>query len=166
MLEVGPTREVGIERIAAMVERAREGLAEWPPVTVNLGRILYHPEAVMLGIEPPDALDALREVIRGATKVARDEGFADSPWTPHMTLAYSVAAQSAEPVIAALGRRLPAREITIRAVTLVEQWGPERDWDWRPLVEVGLGRVGGVRGRWVGVGDLGAGVGLCGVLGP
>jgi 2'-5' RNA ligase len=124
--------------MGVMVERVREALAGWSAVTVNLSRILYHPEAIVLGIEPGGALDGLREGVRVATEGALGEGLVrDSrPWTPHVTLAYGTAAQTAAPVIAALGRRLPGCEVTVRAVTLVEQRGPERDWDWHPLATV------------------------------
>jgi hypothetical protein len=42
---------------------------------------------------------------------------------------YSTAAQPAEPVIAAPGKRVPTRCIAIDRLSLVVQWGPERLWD-------------------------------------
>jgi hypothetical protein len=43
------------------------------------------------------------------------------------------------PIIAALGRSLPERKIQIRTVSLVNQRGPERSWDWRPEATIRFG---------------------------
>nr|WP_237536097.1 2'-5' RNA ligase family protein [Streptomyces sp. SID3343] len=138
VMEVGSASEVGAERVGAMVERAREALKGWSAVTVNLGRVLYHPEAIVLAVEPDGGLDGLREGVQGATAEVLGKDFAQEGdlWSPHVTLAYSTAVQPAAPVIATLGRRLPGCEVTIRAVTLIDQRGPERDWDWHPLATV------------------------------
>ena len=39
-----------------MLARAQAALARTPPVTVTLERVLYHPEAIALGVSPADAL--------------------------------------------------------------------------------------------------------------
>jgi len=44
------------------------------------------------------------------------------------------------PVIAALGKTLSAREITIDKLSLVIQRGPALSWDWRPFGTIHLGR--------------------------
>jgi 2'-5' RNA ligase len=66
-------------------------------------------------------------------------------WTPHITLAYSNSVRPAAPVISALGQELPPREVTINGIALVDQRGPEDEWDWHPIAEVALGtaRTGG-----------------------
>jgi hypothetical protein len=60
-------------------------------------------------------------------------------WIPHVTVAYSNSDGPAAPIINALGKRLPDREVTIRSLHIVNQDGPETVWDWRPLAEVRLG---------------------------
>jgi 2'-5' RNA ligase len=60
-------------------------------------------------------------------------------WVPHMTLCYSTASQPADPIIASLGRELPNVDVLVDAVTLVNQRGAERSWDWN---RVGVARLG------------------------
>jgi hypothetical protein len=55
----------------------------------------------------------------------------DSGWTPHVTVCYSTGEQPAAPVIAELGKAIPACEFTIDRLSLVIQNGPEQLWDWR-----------------------------------
>jgi hypothetical protein len=40
--------------------------------------------------------------------------------------------QPMAPIVAALGREVPRCDITVRALSLVIQWGPERLWNWQP----------------------------------
>ena len=60
-------------------------------------------------------------------------------WVPHATLCYSTSQQPAAPIIAALGKALPTREVTIDKLSLVVQHGPALSWDWRPVGTVHLG---------------------------
>jgi 2'-5' RNA ligase len=46
-------------------------------------------------------------------------------WVPHVTLAYSTSAQPAAPIIATLGRKLPAHGISVDRVDLIVQEGAE-----------------------------------------
>jgi hypothetical protein len=39
-----------------MTRTATEHLTNVPPITVTVGRVLYHPEAIMLGVTPAHAL--------------------------------------------------------------------------------------------------------------
>jgi hypothetical protein len=43
------------------------------------------------------------------------------------------------PLIAALGRSLPERKVQISTVSLVNQRGPERSWDWHPEATIRFG---------------------------
>ncbi|MFC9976843.1 2'-5' RNA ligase family protein [Spirillospora sp. NPDC127200] len=135
-LVVGPTDEIATEQQQDMLAAASELLAELPPVDITLDRILYHPEAIAVEVQPVGPLRNIRKAIQTATlKATGRKGDTEGPaqWTPHMTLAYSETEQPAEPLITALGRELPTHEFTINAVTLVAQQGPERLWDWHPL---------------------------------
>jgi 2'-5' RNA ligase len=125
-----------------MISEARRLLARVPPITATFSRVLYHPEAIALAAEPVDALTPLLEMARTATRAGTgtDGTVEYEPWTPHVTVAYSDAIQSAAPIIAAMGRELPPCDVLIRAITLVNQDGPEDRWNWHPLAQVSLGR--------------------------
>jgi hypothetical protein len=105
-----------------------------PTAAVKLGRVLYSPEGIALGISPASALSpvlaaaqaATREVT-GASGGAEDLG---SGWTPHVTVCYSTGEQPAVPVITDIGTAIPACEFTIDRLSLVVQNGPEQLWDW------------------------------------
>lgn len=141
-LIAGPAGEISDDDARRMAAVAARQLAGTGPITVRFGKILYHPEAIMLAAVPPDALAPVRDAARAATReVTGTEGQAAhaEPWTPHVTVCYSTSRQPAGPVIAALGRHLPAAEVEISEVSLVIQHGPELGWDWRPVTTIGLG---------------------------
>ena len=120
-----------------MLSKARLKLNGMPPQKVTLGRVIYHPEGIMLPMSPAGALAPLFEAAQAATlEVTGTPGVTstDRPsWVPHVTLCYSISQQSAAPVIAALGKTLPSREITIDKLSLVIQHGQALSWDWRPI---------------------------------
>jgi 2'-5' RNA ligase len=126
--------------IEKLAERARWLTCGIPPATVSVGRILYHPQAIVLDVRPAGVLDPARDAVRQATESIIGSGGSSnsSQWIPHVTLAYSTACQSAEPIIAALGNELPSCEITINSISLVWQNGPERLWDWHTITEIPL----------------------------
>ena len=132
VLTGGPAGQVPAGGSQQMVHTASELLSDLEPIPLTIGKFLYHPEGIMLDVEPGDALVPIRDAVRIATSTTTGcGGEGDSPWEPHITLCYSTACQPAEPVMAALGPALPAREIRIDTVSLVIQHGPERLWDWR-----------------------------------
>jgi 2'-5' RNA ligase len=139
-LLVGFADEVPGARVDAMVAQARGRLAAIPPIPVTLGRVLYHPQAVTLAVEPLGALDPVLDAVRAATGAAGIDGQADTdPWVPHVSVAYSHASGPAAPIIEALGLQLPATEITVRSVSLVAQTQVGRSWQWRQTAELPLG---------------------------
>jgi len=142
-LIVGSADEIGDGRMQAMLAHARQSLSGSAPIDATIGRILYHPEAVMLKVQPVDALSPILKAAQSATRavVGRDgtvNGGSTASWTPHVTVCYSTARQPAEPVISALGKELPSCDITIDALSLVVQRGPERLWDWHVIGSVSL----------------------------
>lgn len=135
-LVVGDLDQVSREQMDEMTRLASERLATTAPIPVTLGRVLYHPEAIMLGIRPEDALTPILEATQHATRavIGRDGAInSGSAWTPHMTLCYSESDRPAAPVVEALGKELPGCDVTIDRVNLVVQHGPERLWDWEPV---------------------------------
>jgi hypothetical protein len=138
VLRVGLDSAIPPDGLDVMVEQVRQQLRRVPAADVTFGRVLYHPEAVALGMQPDGALDPIAAAIRAAARTALGQPAPDAgvPWIPHVTLAYSTLDQPAGPIIAALGRELPECQLTLDAVSLVAQHGPERDWQWQPLARV------------------------------
>jgi len=136
---VGFADEVRDSAIEAMTADARRRLAQVAPIQVSLGRVGYATNAIVLPVEPPGALSPVLGAVRAATRAAGCEGHTDTdPWWPHISVAYSNATIPAAPIIAALGRRLPQAEITIRSISLVSQTQVGRSWQWQPVAEVPL----------------------------
>jgi 2'-5' RNA ligase len=136
---VGFADEIPAESVAKMTSNARELLAEVPPIQVSTGRVGYHPQAVVLLLEPSGALEPVLDAVRTATRAAGYEGHTDTnPWRPHISVAYSHATGPAAPIIEALGHSLPETKVTIRSVSLVAQTQVDRSWQWRPVAEVFL----------------------------
>lgn len=139
-LIAGFSDEVTPDQVAVMAGHATQLLAETPPIQITLGRILYHPRAVMLAAQPGEALEPVLEAVKEATRkgTGNDGHLHFEPWTPHITLAYSNTSHPASPVIDALGRELPRQQATIRSVSLVTQ-APEQQWTWQAVANVQLG---------------------------
>jgi len=136
---VGFADEVPGDAIEAMVRDAGRRLAEVAPIPVTLGRVYYHPQAIVLPVEPIGALDPILAAVRDATAAAGCDGHADTePFLPHVSVAYGNRACPAAPFIEALGRRLPSVEVAVRSVSLVAQTQVGHSWQWRPVAEVAL----------------------------
>ena len=140
-LVAGPAGDFTHSQLGRMAETAADMLADIPPITVTLGRILYHPEAIMLGVTPAKALAPIRNAATTATSLVTSRRLPEgnpASWIPHVTICYSTAYQPAAPLIAALGENLPGCEIQISALSLVIQHGPELSWDWSTAATVRL----------------------------
>jgi 2'-5' RNA ligase len=142
VLRVGTADRVTEGDMEQMIAKAQALLAQTPPVTVTMQRVLYHPEVITLSVTPASALAPVRAAaLAAAHEIPSAEAVGDGPeeeWMPHLTLCYSTIQQPAAPVIAALGKTLPARQVTIREMSLVVQEGPEQLWKWRIAGSVGL----------------------------
>ncbi|HEX9542715.1 MAG TPA: 2'-5' RNA ligase family protein [Streptosporangiaceae bacterium] len=140
-LIVGFAEDFTATEIDDMIARARQLLSEIPSIKIVFGKVLYHPEGIVLGIRPDNALSPVFEAVRSATRIATGgDGITErQPWTPHVTLAYSTSVQPASPIIAALGRELPSCQVTINRINLIVQEGAERLWNWRSIAEVPFG---------------------------
>jgi 2'-5' RNA ligase len=139
-LIAGFADEITPHQVDVMAAQARRMLAGVPPVNITLGRVLYHPRAVMLAAQPPEVLEPVLRAVQQATHIGtgRDGKLHYEPWTPHITLAYGNSARPAAPVIEALGRELPRQRVTISSISLVSQ-APEQLWTWRLVTEVPFG---------------------------
>jgi hypothetical protein len=141
-LAAGPATSFSSQQFQQMTHTAASLLADVPPVTITLGRVLYHPEAIMLGVTPAEALQPIRDAALQATQLAagvQETNTAPPCWTPHITICYSIADRPARPLIDALGLQLPSCDIQISALSLVIQHGPERTWNWNIINTIHLG---------------------------
>jgi len=142
-LVAGTTEDTSSGDLDLMLSEARQHLHGIRPINVTISRVVYHPEAIMLGFTPEGALDPIHRAVGQATlTVTGRTGSVTGPaarWTPHITISYSTGRQPMAPIAAALGREVPGCDLTVRAVSLVIQWGPERLWNWQPVGTASLG---------------------------
>jgi 2'-5' RNA ligase len=135
VLLIGPAAAISEDDMDRMLATAGATLAGTPPVTVTLGRVLYHPEGIALGLSPAGALSPVLAAAQAATReVTGMSGSTENlgaAWMPHLTISYSTGVQPAAPVIAELGKAVPGCEVTIDQLSLVIQNGPEQLWDWQ-----------------------------------
>jgi 2'-5' RNA ligase len=137
-LTSGPSDDIAPDALADMIEEAQHLLAAIVPITITLGRVLYHPRAVMLDAGPAGPFEPVMKAVQTATRHAGSSTAPyHDPWRPHITLAYSNATRPAAPVIEALGRSLPAHQVTIRSVSLVTQ-SPGQRWTWDLIANLPL----------------------------
>ena len=142
-LVAGTTEDISSEDLDLMLSEAQQRLHSIQPIGVTISRVVYHPEAIMLGFTPEGALDPIHRAVQQATlAVTGRPGSVTGPtarWTPHITISYSTGKQPMAPIAVALGREIPGCDITVRAVSLVIQWGPEPLWNWQPVGTASLG---------------------------
>ena len=137
-LTSGPADDISTHGLAGMIEEARRLVAAIAPITITLGRVLYHPRAVMLDAGSAGPFQPLIEAIQTATHgTGHASTLYHDPWRPHITLAYSNTTRSAAPVIEALGLNLEGSPVTIRSVSLVSQ-SPRQRWTWDLLTDLPL----------------------------
>lgn len=122
-----------------MTTTATEYLGDIAAITVSVGQVLYHPEAIMLAVTPAEALAPLRAAALAAMGTSTSGRRDTAACMPHVTLCYSTSEQPAQPILDALGIRLPERHFEISTLSLVIQDGPERAWDWTTVGTVHLG---------------------------
>jgi 2'-5' RNA ligase len=139
-LRAGPADQFSQGQLQQMITTSAM-LTETSAVTVTVGGILYHPEAIMIAVKPRRALASVHDAVQAATRVvtdSHDPGGDSAPWIPHITVCYSTAEQAMAPIIAALGPQQRECQVQITTLSLVIQHGPERLWDWRTIGAVRL----------------------------
>ena len=63
-LVAGTTDDISDEDLDLMLAEARQRLSRAQPISVTMSRVLYHPEAIMLGFTPEGALDPIHHAVR------------------------------------------------------------------------------------------------------
>jgi 2'-5' RNA ligase len=140
-LLAGPADQFSKDQLQQMIKITSAMLSETSAITVTVGGILYHPEAIMLAVRPRRALASIYDAAQAATRAVTGSHNPDSdpaPWIPHITICYSTAEQAMAPIIGALGSEHRESRIQINTVSLVIQHGHERLWDWRTVGSVRL----------------------------
>jgi hypothetical protein len=61
-LLAGPAADFPPDKLRQMTETAVDLLADTPSPAVTLGQVLYHPEAIMLGVTPAETLTAIYDL--------------------------------------------------------------------------------------------------------
>jgi 2'-5' RNA ligase len=133
-LAAGPSRQFSPGQQRQMIKTASAMLANTPAITVTVGGIGYHPEAIVLGMSVHDAVQAATRAVTNG----HEPDNARLRWLPHITVCYSTADQPMAPIIAALRTHQRECQIQVTTVSLVIQNGPERLWDWRTVGAVHL----------------------------
>lgn len=137
VLIAGPADQFTDDARNEMLTVARSSLSGVDPIAVEFTRVFYHPEAIVLAADPAEALKPVREAAERATRAVTGRRASDtqssSLWTPHVTLCYSTSIQRVDPIVAALGTRLPSCRVSVDTLSLVLQQGKEWLWDWSPV---------------------------------
>lgn len=142
ILDAGSTKNISRVQMTSMLAVAQRELCGLESIRVSLGKIYYHPEAVVLGVSPCNALAPLFAAAQSAMlEVVGNSEVLETSWMPHLTISYSTARQPAEPIVSTLGDSVEEIEIVVDAMTLVVQWGAERLWNWEPIGTVHLRSV-------------------------
>jgi hypothetical protein len=67
-LLAGPADQFTQDQLQQMIKTASAMLADTPAITVKVGGILYHPEAIMLAVKPKYALASIHDAVQAATR--------------------------------------------------------------------------------------------------
>jgi 2'-5' RNA ligase len=142
VLIAGPASQIPDDARDEMLTVARSSLSGIGPIAIEFSRIFYHPEAIVLGADPAEALSPIRKAAEQATRAVTGgrgtNARSSTSWVPHVTLCYSTSMQRAEPIIAALGTELPSCRVSVDTLSLVLQREAEWLWNWSPVGSVSL----------------------------
>lgn len=143
-----PTTAATGDELTALRAAVARRLADLPPPRVQLGPPRIDGAAVTWAVYPEQELARVQQRVReasldvlGADRVAAQRGV----WWPHVTLGYGARDDPADDLAGALVRaRLPRVEVTVGAVTLVDQEQDlaRRQYRWRGIASVPIGAPG------------------------
>lgn len=140
---IGFTDEVDrgdVDRIVAATQRRCGELA---PITATIGPAQVDPEGVQMPVRPLTALAELRLAIRAAIGDVWGPDNVPEPekgFRAHVSLGYSNADGSAEPVAKALaGHGEHTAEVTISAVSLIDLNRDRQAYEWTDMATARLG---------------------------
>jgi 2'-5' RNA ligase len=139
MQGIGFTDEVAPQDAADIAEAARKRLTACQPVSLSIGPAMVDPEAILLHVSPPGALNPVRAGLRGA--IADIRGGSRVPetetWTPHISIAYSNSDGPAAPYADAISTVTSAPvDLTVSAVDLIQLSRDTHLYQWTTKAEV------------------------------
>ncbi|WP_247661839.1 2'-5' RNA ligase family protein [Micromonospora sp. U21] len=147
MQGIGFIDDLDDEQVARLEHGIRERLAELPAPVVTFHRPVVRPEAVYLPTDPPAPITAVRHAVREV--IGHVLGEDDVELAPehvqgyrlHVSVAYSNAAQSAEPIAATLAQvEAEPVVVTLHHVGLLEFHRDHRMYQWTHSEQVPIGR--------------------------
>ncbi|HEY3734232.1 MAG TPA: 2'-5' RNA ligase family protein [Streptosporangiaceae bacterium] len=138
---IGFTDEIPAADLGALTSASRKRLAALEPVTVALGPVFVHDEAVVLPAKPATALTPVRDHLREAVASVLGPGRVrdGDGWVPHVSVAYSDGTGSATRIIEALRPRFAPRTVTITELTLISQERAGHCYRWETVTILPLG---------------------------
>ncbi|MFQ6394228.1 2'-5' RNA ligase family protein [Nocardia sp. KC 131] len=143
LLNVGKVDKVSADQLSGVVTAVRASMAEVKPFDLSVGPLAGSRSAVRFSVTPWDALLDVHQRVREATAAYQPSSrlAQTSEFRPHLGVGYINRTQGAAPLIedvAAL-RDLPAAEVRIDAIHLVElrRHGRQYRWDDRAVVALG-----------------------------
>ncbi|PWR14861.1 hypothetical protein DKT69_14005 [Micromonospora sicca] len=142
MQGLGFTDEVHQQDLARIIEEARRRCAALTPVELTLGPVDPDAEGIGLLVTPWHAAEELRHTIRDAIEsVWTTVPEAADGFRPHVTIAYSGAPVSTEPIRARLAaaRDLPPVTVRITEVPLIALRRDDRVYQWDTVATIRLG---------------------------
>ncbi|RLP91598.1 2'-5' RNA ligase family protein [Micromonospora sp. BL4] len=145
MQGIGFLDDLTDEQVTRLNHGIRERLAGLSAPVVTFHRPVVRAEAVYLLADPPAPIAAVREAVREVLGQVLGEDNAElappQSFRPHVSVAYSNAAQSAEPIAAAL-EQVAAEPVVVRLdhVGLLEFHRDHRMYEWTRSERVRIGR--------------------------
>jgi 2'-5' RNA ligase superfamily len=137
------TDEILSFEVQAVTSAAAARVKELPPVHAVVGPARVTPEALLLDVSPASDLAVVRAAIRDAIAAVRgrDKLGEGDDWTPHVSVAYSSGAGSAEPYINALAVEDTATCL-FDSVELIELNRDNRMYEWETVARLPLAGFG------------------------
>ncbi|WP_030184201.1 2'-5' RNA ligase family protein [Streptomyces sp. NRRL S-813] len=141
MQGIGFVGEVKEQDVHAIVDAARPRLAAIPAFEARIGPAVVDPEAILLPVQPDDAVRAVRDAIREAIEsVLGDVPEKADGFRPHVSVAYSAGDGPANPIAQALaGVRVAPAQVRISNADLIVIHRDNQMYEWETFATVPLG---------------------------
>ncbi|WP_306192025.1 2'-5' RNA ligase family protein [Streptomyces sp. MK5] len=141
MQGIGFVGEVKEQDVHAIVDAARPRLAAIPAFEARIGPAVVDPEAILLPVQPDDAVRAVRDAIREAIEgVLGDVPEKADGFRPHVSVAYSAGDGPADSIAKALaGVRVAPAQARISNADLIVIHRDNEMYEWEPFATVPLG---------------------------
>ncbi|NJC72391.1 2'-5' RNA ligase family protein [Planosporangium thailandense] len=142
MQGIGFTDQVSDATVTAIVDEARDILADVPEFEVEFGEVIVTDEAIVMPAEPAAPVRHLRAAVRGA--IGRVFGEDQVPenadrFRPHVSVAYLTADGPAAPYVEALqAAKLEPARVRISHIDLIEMHRDRYMYEWTVLARLPL----------------------------